>query len=250
MTYQLPLFGNVSRPICMGCKQQRAILGQWAPARNLYLCRDCMARHSPPADVFVYHDNRIGVGLRQEREFAKEREQYHSRLHALEELDKGCIYTVADIDEHDNLPCMVDNDLFTLAHFGNGTGLGWQRPIDASGCRFDCPRCRNRLRYIVQAQREVGLFKARMHERTVYTASLPICDRCGEVHDHKTLSGDAVAYCQRCDDLNAVESLWNNRGIFAGDDDETILDRLQRAFPGLFERNVLPDLWFELKAKV
>ena len=249
MTYQLPLFDDVRRPICMGCKREvTPPLGQWSPSGNLCLCRDCTARYSPPADVFVPHDNRIGVGLQQGMEYAKQREQYHSRLHALEELDKGCVYTVADIDEHDNLPCMVNNDLFTLAHYGT-SGLGWQRPIDASDCRWDCPRCRNRLRYVVQAQREVGLFKARMREGTIYTASLPICDRCGEVHDHRTRSGDAAPYCQHCEDLNGVESFWNYRGIFGGDDDETILDRIQRSHPGLFERGVLPDAWFQLKAR-
>jgi len=42
-------------------------------------------------------------------------------------------------------------------------------------------------------------------------------------------------------------SFWNNRGIFGGDDDETILDRIQRAYPGLFENGVMPERWFELR---
>lgn len=249
MTYQLPLLPGVQHPICSGCKREVSVLAQWAPGSRIYLCRECVTRYSAP-DVFVLHDNRIGAGLRQQPEHAKQREQYHSRLHALEEIQKGCVYTVADIDGQDNLPCMVNNDLFTLAHYGT-SGRGWQRPIDASGCRMDCPRCQNRLRYVIEQRRQTILIKARMSERigALHTISLPLCSRCGNAHDRRTLSGDAAAYCQRCDDLNAVESFWNYRGIFGSDDDETILDRIQKSHPGLFERGVLPDAWFILRRK-
>lgn len=247
MSYQLPLLSGVQRPICSGCKRDVTVLAQWAPGSRIYLCRECVTRYSAP-DVFVPHDNRIGAGLQQTPDYAKQRELYHSRLHALEEIQKGCVYTVADIDEQDNLPCMVNNDLFTLAHYGT-SGRGWQRPIDASGCRMDCPRCQNRLRYVMQQRSATINFKERMRAALSQTASLPICSRCGNAHDHRTLSGDAAAYCQRCDDLNAVESFWNYRGIFGGDDDETILDRIQKSHPGLFERGVLPDAWFMLRTK-
>ena len=159
--------------------------------------------------------------------------------------------TRADIDEHDNLPCMAENDLYLLTAYGT-SGRGWQRPIDASGCRLDCPRCQNRLRYVIEQRRQTILIKARMAERVgaVHTVSLPLCARCGAAHDRRTLSGDAATYCQHCDDLNAVESFWKYRGIFGSDDDETILDRIQKSHPGLFERGVLPDLWFLLQAKL
>lgn len=49
--------------------------------------------------------------------------------------------------------------------------------------------------------------------------------------------------------MDAVEALWRNRGLFGADDPESVLDRLYRAFPDLFERGVLPDYWFELMHK-
>ena len=244
MSYQLPLFTGIQRPICPACKRECAILGQWAPGSRLYVCQTCMSVYAPP-NVFIANGNSIGVGLRQEAFYAPEREQYHRRSQALEELAKGCIYTVDDIDPDDYLPCMRENDLWMMVEY-HVSPLAMRRPIYVDQ-RLGCPRCKNRLRYVMQQRQQVITFKDRMKSTLHQTSSLPICARCGAVHDHKTLSGDAAPYCQPCEDLNAVESLWKNKGIFGGDDDETTLDRLERAFPQLFERGVLPDQWFRLK---
>lgn len=246
MSYQLPLLPGIQRPICPACKRESAILGQWAPGSRLFVCRVCMSVYAPP-NVFIPNDNSIGVGLRQEARYAPEREQYQRRAQALEELTKGCIYTVDDIDADDYLPCMRENDLWMMTEY-HVNPLAMKRPIYVD-TRLGCRRCQNRLRYVMQQRSATINFKERMKATLSQTASLPICARCGAVHDHKTLSGDAAAYCQPCEDLNAVESLWNNRGIFGGDDDESVLDRLERAFPDLFKRGVLPDYYFTLKYK-
>lgn len=73
--------------------------------------------------------------------------------------------------------------------------------------------------------------------------SLPVCYKCGRVHDRNTW-GRYADTCQRCEDRSTVESIWARRSIWAQDDPEGVLDRLYAAFPGLFERGVLPDAWF------
>jgi len=247
MTYQLPLLNGINLPICPTCHRETHVLGQWSPSGRLFVCRDCMSTYGPPDGVFVPHDNSVGVGLRQEPQYAKERELYHRRAQVLEELAKGCIYTIKDIDEQDNLPCTKENDLYLLVEY-HVNPMAFQRPIYVD-MRLGCRRCQNRLRYVMQQRSATINFKERMRATLSQTASLPICARCGSVHDNRTLSGDAAAYCQHCDDMNAVESFWQHRGIFGGEDDESILDRLQKSHPGLFERGVLPDGWFILRAK-
>lgn len=76
---------------------------------------------------------------------------------------------------------------------------------------------------------------------------LPYCDRCGKAHDRRYGFGDQdyLSRCQACEDMDQVETLWRMRSIFEGDDPEVVLDRLYKAFPGLFERGVLPDYWFQ-----
>jgi hypothetical protein len=59
---------------------------------------------------------------------------------------------------------------------------------------------------------------------------------------------DYWSKCQHCEDAETVETLWRLRGIFGQDDPESILDRLYRSHVELFERGVLPDMWFELMA--
>jgi hypothetical protein len=79
----------------------------------------------------------------------------------------------------------------------------------------------------------------------VIQLDIPICHRCGRVHD-RMLIHTYASYCQQCDDEWTVEMFFEARNkIFQGDD-EGALDRLYRSHPGLFERGVLPNLWFTL----
>lgn len=57
---------------------------------------------------------------------------------------------------------------------------------------------------------------------------------------------DYWSHCQRCEDEMAVESFFRHPAIFGGDDFETIMDRVQRSHPELFERGVLPGYWVTL----
>jgi rRNA maturation protein Nop10 len=95
-----------------------------------------------------------------------------------------------------------------------------------------------------QAQYGRWLHRARLNN-CAYTLSMPICKRCGCAHNW-WIGSDFSEFCQNCHDLNDVDALWRCRAIFGSDDDESALDRLYQAHPGLFERGVLPDRWFEL----
>lgn len=79
--------------------------------------------------------------------------------------------------------------------------------------------------------------------------TMPLCVRCGNVHNRRFYDGhgDYFSRCQHCDDEFSVEAIFRHRGIFGNDDDETILDRIQKSHPQLFERGVLPDYWYELR---
>lgn len=247
----LPGF-NVHLPICPGCKEPAPVLGQVVPApSSAYLCRTCTLAYPIPQDVFVEADNRIGIGLQPSMDYAAARECYHSHSQVLEELAKGCMYTLEDVDAGDRLPCMTDDDLWLMNAYGV-SGRGWQRDIKVIFERtVSCRRCRNRLKYVAGQRAASSRWIAQHSDGTMtaHTRSMPLCARCGCAHDHRTLSGDSHAYCVRCDDELSVERLLQHKGIFGADDDETILDRLQSAFPELFERGVLPDYWFTLRAK-
>lgn len=246
----LPLPGfDIHLPICPGCKRPVSMLGQVVPApSSAYLCRDCTLRYPFP-DVFEVGNNSIGIVLKQGAEWAAAREQYHAHIKVLEELKRGCMHSLDDVSDDDYLPCMTDDDLWIMNAYSI-SGRGWQRDILVNFERTrQCRRCMNRLRYVVSQREQAASWIA--HHRdgtaTAYTRGLPVCARCGCVHDRQSLSGDYEQYCQRCEDEVSVESLFQHRGIFGGDDDESVLDRLQAAFPGLFERGVLPDMWFVLR---
>lgn len=244
-TNNLPLPGfDVHLPICPGCKRAVPMLGQWSPTpSSAYLCRKCSIRYPMP-DVFTPTDNSIGMGLLQGAEHAPSREQYHAHSQVLEELAKGCIHTLDDVSAEDYLPCMQDDDTWIMNAYGV-SGRGWQRDIEVDFERTHrCRRCRNRLHYIVsqRQQSERWIAQHRDGTNTAHTANLPVCHQCGTA-----LKDGEETYCQQCVDEHTVMSFWNNRGIFGGDDDETILDRIQRAYPGLFENGVMPERWFELR---
>lgn len=71
--------------------------------------------------------------------------------------------------------------------------------------------------------------------------NLAICPTCGCVNNLNEWGH--WSDCQHCADEGTLNSLWQCRGIYAGDDFETMMDRIYKAFPGLFERGLLPDRW-------
>jgi len=84
--------------------------------------------------------------------------------------------------------------------------------------------------------------------------SMPFCPRCGAVHDRRySHVDDYQTYCQRCEDEQQVETLFRMKSILeqtvSSTEPEAILDYLYKRNPELFERNVLPDLWFILKTR-
>jgi hypothetical protein len=236
------------RPICPGCKQPASFLAQWSPGDKSYLCKKCTLQWGNPDDLFVLHDNSVGVGLQQGIEYAPQRQRYQSMAESLFQLRRGCSLTLSEWTEAHGLPCERDRQ-----------------------ARPGCKRCLNLLRYdtqVEQAARKVAAERGSNPELAValgnrysimaarayrpsYNLSFPLCRRCGQLHDRKSISGDARVYCQHCDDELEVESYLKNKGIFEDpEDDEAILDKLHRLRRELFDRGVLPDYWYTTKEKL
>jgi hypothetical protein len=212
------------RPLCPGCKRPAALLGQWMAGSRVYLCRACTLAYPAP-DVLERHDGkRHGVVVRRDAPLAA-RERKVSLENSLTRLQRGCVLSLADWTLARGLPCeRIDHHPY-----------------------LNCPVCTRELRTYtrrVTAGEPDGLAPPAIGRQL----RLPVCQRCGQPHDRRGPfdAGEVQPYCQRCDDEISVLALWRNRGIFGDDDAEHIMDRVQVAFPGLFERGVLPDLWFHL----
>lgn len=220
MARQLALFDM--SPICPSCKQQVGVLGQWAPGDRVYICHQCIEK-IPLPDAFVLHDNSRGVGLVQDDSPASNRmrEEYHKWINPLNDLRRGCVYTLNDI-QNGYLPC---------------------NPVMGSECWANCRLCVARARIANRGGRY-----GRFGQSKPTTVEIPICHRCGNVHDNRYKHTHGyTTYCPRCDALNSVESFWRNRGIFQDKDPESILDRIKQSHPELFTLGVLPDYWFILE---
>lgn len=233
------------RPICPGCKQAVTVLGQWSPGDKSYLCKNCTVAYGVPIDVFAESKNCVGVGLKADMPYAPQRQRYQSLAESLIHLRRGCVMTLDKWTEAHGLPCEKDRQL-----------------------RPGCKRCLNLVKYDTSVQMAAVSWAAKngtnpalavahankydvMMVRAIrphFNLAFPLCYRCGQLHENKSISGDATVYCQRCSDELDVEALVKNRGIFENpDDDEAILDKLHRLRRELFDRGVLPDYWYTVK---
>lgn len=236
------------RVICPACKQPTNVLGEWSPGSKKLVCRRCCELlQSGLEEVYdLASKNSMGIGLRREPEFAKERELYHVRTNFIFELAHGCQLTIDHVDADGYLPCMR-----TDVHLAqtNG-GLGWKRAIDLGVADMNCRRCRNKVKYLVNVWQQAHRTRANRGMTMIVTEALPFCKRCGCVHDNRyDHIGGLQENCQHCTDLISVETFWRSRAIFGDDDMETIMDRIHRSHPHLFEHQVLPEYWFELALK-
>lgn len=219
-TVQLALPGDDFAPqyTCPLCGQVATLFGQFSPFLPWGVCRDCCLKYPYPVDVFVPSTRRNA-----DRENVMvDPQSPHERRELRIQLDEM-------------LRCAIDPSRL-------------ERPIvkyNLSGLELRHPIRRSR-----RQQYEQWHASARKALQ-VHQMSLPVCERCGCAHDrsHELLPGrvDYWSTCQRCADEQSVEALWRQRGIFGQDDDESVMDRLYKAFPDLFERGVLPDYWFALR---
>jgi hypothetical protein len=234
---QIPLPTLETRQICIGCKRPADLLGQWSPGNIAYLCRECSIANPMP-DIFEEKPSTGKIRITADSSDADRYTNVHME-NMLDRLKRGCKLTIADADPARGLPCE--------SH---------EYPIDLN-CRLCKREMKRHTRRITEGMHPaLAGIRIRQHVPKVAYAklptirdqmSLPICQRCGNVHNRRFGFNDNYQpYCQSCDDKWSVESFYNHRGIFGGDDVEEIFDRIQRAEPGLFERGVLPDYWFEL----
>lgn len=214
----LPGFELKAEYSCPLCDRVVTLFGQYSPLFAWGVCRECSIKYPYPVGLFVpsTRRNKDKEPLMIDPDPAKA-DQRERRI---------------QLDEM--LRCAVDPTRI-------------ERPIvkyNLSGLELRNPIRRSKSRQYAKWSAATTLALA--HRQM----SLPYCQRCGCAHDrrYEMLPGayDYWSKCQRCDDEEAVESLWGLRGIFGGDDVETIMDRVFKSHPELFERGVLPDYWFEL----
>lgn len=220
---QLLLPGFKEEYICPFCGQPATLFGQYSPHLPWGICRECSIKYPYP-DVFVPSTRRNRDINPYMIDPSPEKADLRERRVELDEM----------------LRCAVDPSRL-------------ERPIvkyNLSGLEIRNPIRRSRMKQFNTWSKQAAV------ANRVHQMQLPVCYRCGQVHDHRMAfdglitSGDFHSRCQRCADEESVESLWKNRGIFEQDDAEAILDRLHKAFPDLFDRGVLPDYWFKLAEAV
>lgn len=200
------------RPLCAICRQPADVLGQYSPLHMHMVCRACAERDPYPIEALeIDPEYKDRTGLRVRRDAPNSLRE--SRMW----LDQWIVDCARP--RWDERPFYKIN--LTALQLRNGVRRGANRqPIGEWRMRQKAIR--------IEATQN----------------NLPICWRCGCAHDRLHLDGSYTERCQSCADQDTLESLWARRAIFGGDDAETVLDRLYAAFPGLFERGVLPDAWF------
>jgi len=223
---QLPIknIGDIA-PMCPVCKQHTGILGQAYPIRDIYVCRGCTQRLAINLKAFVMGKDG-SVSLRDTVDDASmwgERARLMTVIAILKRFAGGCALTVDDIAEDMHLPC---------------------------GNRQRCRKCKNEARYtatiLANARTHIANRNAPMYRMVAF----PLCLRCGQMHGRVIeFNGLPTTYCQQCDDELAVEGFYRGRAIWGGADDESILDRLYKSMPRLFEHGVLPNYWYVLRQK-
>lgn len=217
----LPGFAITEEYTCPLCQQPGTFFGQYSPLFPWGVCRECSIKYPYPVELFVPSTRRNKDKEPLMIDPAPEMAEARERRVQFDEM----------------LRCAVDPSRLErpIVKY-NLNGLELRHPIRRS-------KAVQYNRWHAQA----------VHSLSFRQASLPICNRCGCSHDrsYEMMPGmvDYWSTCQCCADEIAVESFWSHKGIFGNDDDETILDRIQRSHPELFERNILPDYWFQLKGK-
>lgn len=231
---QLPFPGMELHQQCPICGRVAAILGQFSPIWAMGVCRDCAINNPVPADLWLDPASvqrrvsqtalRDGAMINPDPESSASREWRILAEGQIKDALRGCVLC---------------------------KGVGWLEDSPAcwrgefvDGCRL-CERRRRAGSRTTQYRRWVH---AGMTTTTTWLAQgrFPICADCGGLHEATDINGAPAHLCQSCEDKRTLETLWRMRAIYAGDDAEGALDRMYRAFPGLFERGVLPDAWFRM----
>lgn len=204
--------------VCCICHQTATLFGQYSPVHNWGVCRECSIKYPYPVELFVPSTRRN-----------KDKEPLM--------IDPEAPYEVLAlrIGLDEMVRCSIDptRESRPIVKY-NITAKELRNPIR-----------RSRMHVYATWHRQAISSLSLPHQM-----QLPICERCGKVHDrlYELLPGraDYWSHCQRCNDELTVETFWRNRGIFGQDDVESLLDRIYKSHPELFERGVLPDMWFQL----
>lgn len=214
---KLPGFDVQPEYTCPLCGQVATLFGQYSPLMDWGVCRECSIKHPYPDDLFVPSTRR-------------NRDKEPLMIDPNAPAEKRELRVVLE----EMLRCAVDPSRL-------------ERPVvkfNLSGLELRNPVRRSKVHKYqkMHAQAKKSLRYTQM--------ALPTCKRCGcghnRLYEMRPGQFDYWSHCQRCEDEMAVESFWRHPAIFGGDDFETIMDRVQRSHPELFERGVLPGYWVTL----
>lgn len=217
----LPNFASPEEYSCPLCGKVATLFGQYSPLFPWGVCRECSIQYPYPVELFVPSTRRNKDREPLMIDPAPELAELRERRIQFDEMLRCAVN-----------PSRLERPIVKY----NLSGLELRHPIRRS-----------------KAHKYQAAHVQAIHALSFRQVQLPICERCGCTHDrrYEMLPGvvDYWSTCQQCHDELAVETFWNMRAIFGDDDDETIMDRIQRSHPELFERNVLPDYWFKLKGR-
>jgi hypothetical protein len=210
---------------CPACDKPVTVLGQWSPhSEKWWLCKECSIQYRYPLEMMKLSpegewDFVEGVTQEQLNYRAEMWIEVETITTKRKKIRKGVMKSL----EH-----LMVKQLAFIKDLPEDLQLNWERQL-----------------------RTIGQWKesARVFLLEAKQISMPFCERCGEVHTHQYNEkiGGFKPQCRYCDAKTSVETFWRLRKIFEGQDDETILDGIEKSHPHLFQLGVLPDYWFELK---
>lgn len=219
----LPGFKVTPEYSCPLCGEIATLFGQFSPHMPWFVCKKCSEEHPYPVDLFIPSTRRN----KDKEPLMIDPNAPHKKRELRIQLDEM-------------LRCAVDPTRI-------------ERPIikyNLSGLEIRYPIRRSKAHIFNKWSKAAAISRANIQ------MTMPLCHRCGRAHDRKykllVQEDGPVDYwtkCQRCADEESVETFWRLKGIFGGDDVESILDRIQKSHPELFEREVLPNYWYTLMLK-
>lgn len=219
-----PTLPGIEPLCCPACDAPVRVLGQWSPhSEKWWLCKECSIQYRYPAELqqlspegeWVWVEGVTQEQLTYRAEMWIEVENITTNR---KKIRKGVMKSL----EH-----LMTKQLAFIKDLPPDLQLNWERQL-----------------------RTIGQWKesARVFLLEAKQLSMPFCERCGAAHDHRyNKVGGFKPQCHHCNAKTSVETFWRMRAIFAGQDDETILDSIEKSHPHLFTLGVLPDYWFELK---
>lgn len=211
---------------CPACDKPTLLLGQWSAHNEKYwLCKECSIEYRWQDELWVCSaDGKWNWASEPTQEQLVERVEKMGAIHDLVTVRKKVRQQVMKSLEH-----LMVKQLAFIKDLPPELQLTWERQL-----RSNEKWIKSKESFLLQAKQ----------------LAIPLCRRCGSIHDNRYKhTAGFMDYCRECEGKVSVENFFRNKGIFGNDDDETILDRIQKSHQWVFDIGVLPDYWYALKVR-